>query len=211
MNKLHQFWSGREIPKILCLCFLSLALTYAQSISSLRFAVTPGYGPGTPTEVSSSDRKTLQPYGLGIGARIEYIFKSGASIGAFFAVHRGESADIISADGVPVTLTTRMLYGGFEFGYLIPLGARYAIHPRLCVGVGEPAGNFSSERSDPGLPVLSVNGPRPYVSPGLGVLVELSSKWFAGLDVRYLALAEYRNANSLLVFANIGFKLSINK
>lgn len=211
MNILHRFWSGREILRLLCSYFLPLALVHAQPISSVRFALIPGYGPGTPTEVGSSDRRTLQPYGLGLGARIEYIFEHGVSLGAVFVTHRGESADIISADGVPVTLTTRMRYGGFELGYLIPLAAQYAIHPRLGVGLGEPAGNLSSGRSDPGLPGSSVNGPRPYLSPGLGALVELGSQWFTGLDVRYVALADYPNANSLSVFATIGFKLSINE
>jgi hypothetical protein len=163
------------------------------------------------TEVGSSDRRTLQPYGVGLGIRIEYILEHGVSLGAVFVAHRGESADIITADGVPVTLTTRMRYGGFELGYLIPLAAHYAIHPRFVVGLGEPAGNFSSERSDPGLPATSVNGPRPFVSPALAALVELGSLWFAGLDVRYVALADYRNAHSLSVFAIIGFELSINE
>lgn len=201
MNKFRQFW---------CLCFLFLTLAYAQPTSSSRFAVTPGYGPGTPTEVGSSDGKTLQPYGLGLGARIEYVFKSGISIGVFFAGHRGESAELISIYGIPYTLTTRMVYGGFEVGYFIPLGVRYGIHSRLGVGLGEPVGNFSTGRADPDLPGFSVEGPRPYVSPGLGVSFELNTHWFAGIDVRYLALAEYRNANSFLIFAIIGFKIPIN-
>jgi hypothetical protein len=209
MTKLKPIPIKKRILRLLCLCFLSFPFAQAQPTSSVRIALLPAYGLGTQTRISGSN--TLQPYGLGVGMRLEYILARGISIGAIFVAHRGESVNIVTPDVIPVRLETRMRYGGIEVGYLIPLTPGYAIHPRLGVGLGKPIGNFSAEAaSSNDVATISTTGVRPYVSPGVGTHVEFSSQWFAGLDVRYVALADYRNANSISFFATIGFNLPIN-
>lgn len=209
MNNLRRIPGTRGILRLLCLCSLCFSLARAQPTSSIRVALLPGYGPGTQTRLSDSN--TLQPYGLGVGLRLEYILVRGISIGAIFVAHRGESVNIVTPDGIPVTLETRMRYGGIEVGYLIPLAERYAMHPRLGVGLGKTIGNFSAEAaSSNDVATISTAGLRPYVSPGVGAQAELSSQWFAGLDIRYVALADYHNANSFSFFATIGFRFPIN-
>ncbi|GEM_PF-4026742 len=145
MNNLHPTRTARALLRLLSLYLLPFSLSHAQSLSLLRVALLPAYAAGTPTRISPSNSNTLQPYGLGVGIRLEYLFELGVSIGGIFVAHRGESAHIVTPDGIPVRLETRMRYGGIEIGYSVPLPGQFIIHPRLGVGLGEPVGNFSAE------------------------------------------------------------------
>jgi hypothetical protein len=200
---------------VIWLFLVCLAFSFdmrAQSGSSLRISVLPGYGWAKSTRVGSSLEKTIQSYGLGVGMRTDFVFGNRISVGLMFMAYRGESVDIISMDGIPVTLHTRMEYGGLDLAYEIPVSQGCVIKPVLGIGLAEPIGNFSAKASaDTDVLQISASGVRPFVSPGIGTLIEISTTWFVGCEARYVAVADYINADAFLFLATVGIKLSTNQ
>lgn len=198
--------------------FLNLQVLYAQEyIEGIRNCfsaeILGGYGFGTNTKLGNSGSTTLQPYRLGAGIRVQYIFKSNLSLGAILMMHEGESVSInLPQNSVSANLKAKIQYEGIEFGYWLRFNQIYSLQPRLGIGVGERKGNFFPESGDtPGpdeVTVISVTGVRPYVSPSLSAVAEIGDFSFVGMEINYVFLSDYKDANAFGVFLLIGIKIS---
>jgi hypothetical protein len=184
-----------------------------QANQSFRLSILGGNGFGTNAKISSSMNTSLQPYGFGIGIRAQYIFESNLSLGVIFVTHKGESVTINTIQNtLPLTIKARIQYGGIELGYWFTFNHTFSMYPHIGIGLGERRGNFFPESGNiPGpndITVISVDGFRPYISPAASVIADLTSFLFIGLEVNYLALTDYKNANSFGTFLIAGINIS---
>ncbi|MGA9294075.1 MAG: outer membrane beta-barrel protein [Ignavibacteriaceae bacterium] len=199
---------------ILVLFFVfSINNAKSQTNQSFRLSILGGNGFGTNTKISSSMNTTLQPYGFGIGIRAQYVFESKLSLGVIFVMHKGESVTVNTIQNtLPLTIKARIQYGGIELGYRLILNHTFSMYPHIGIGLGERKGNFFPESGDiPGpndITVISVDGFRPYISPAASVIADVTNFLFLGLEVNYLVLTDYKNANSFGTFLIAGINIS---
>lgn len=122
-------------------------------------------------------------YNAGFGLRGAFELSDGWHLGAHLVYHLGESEDF-SVGGITVSTGINMYYTGAELAH--DLLKTDAVNVRAYGGLGAA---FFRTSSTGAVPEVSETETRLFAAPGLQSHFDISTDYFAGLDVRYMLIS----------------------